>query len=152
MEGADDFFAKNWKVISLIIAILFSYSVLISVGISFIQINQMNNSPSDINKSTVVIIFESKDITNPITWDPIVVDVNQTVSLFSILNSTLLLETIDYGSLGLLITSINGVQMYNDYYWQIFILNTQKDWVYSSLGASTLFINSNSYYRIVFDK
>ncbi|OLS19877.1 MAG: hypothetical protein HeimC3_43160 [Candidatus Heimdallarchaeota archaeon LC_3] len=150
MADVNDFFAKNWKAISFIIGILFSYSVLISVGISFIQLNLNESSPFDQNKVIVVIIFESKDITNPIIWDPIIKDINQTVSLFDILNSTLFIEIIDYGSLGFLITGISGIHQYNNYYWQIYKLNSQMDWEYSSLGASAIYINSNSYYRLIF--
>ena len=152
MSDVNEFFAKNWKAISVIMGILFSYSIIISIGVSYIQLNPYENSPLDQDNKRVVIIFESKDINNPITWEPIIKSINQTKSLFNILNSTLNIEIIDYGSLGVLITSINGIHQYINYYWQIYKLNTQMEWEYSSLGASSILISSNSFYRLIFNE
>ena len=130
--------------------------MLLSVSISYIFTNPelffSNQESRDSEGFDVAIFFESKDLNNPINWDPIVKNFNESISLFLILNSSVLLEGQFYGNLGFFISGINSITQYDSFYWQIFRLSSQNIWEYSAAGVSSLKIESDAYFRLIFSE
>ncbi|MHA1990426.1 MAG: hypothetical protein ACW98A_05620 [Candidatus Hodarchaeales archaeon] len=153
MGKSDNLVFNNSRVALVIIVILFGYSLFLSIGLILIVGNPDEFFPNpDISTSdnfNVFIIFESTDIDNPITWDPIIDYYNQSLALFAVLNSSLSLEG-NYGNLGFFISGINGIGQYDDYYWQVYHLNDEKNWDYSAIGVSSIIIDSDAIFKLIF--
>lgn len=147
---------KSPKIAYFIIFVLFGYSLLLSASISYVITNPglffSNLEQRGSESFDVAIFFESKDLNNPVNWDPIVKTFNESVSLFFVLNSSVLLEGQFYGNLGFFINGINSISQYDSFYWQIFRLSSQNIWEYSAAGVSSLKIESDAYFRLIFSE
>ncbi|MHA1983900.1 MAG: hypothetical protein ACW967_06065 [Candidatus Hodarchaeales archaeon] len=154
MNKSDNLVFNNPKVALIIIVILFGYSFFLSIGLILIVGYPEEFFPNpDITTSdnfNVIIIFESTDINNPITWDPIIDYYNKSLPLFTVLNSSLSLEGKNFGGLGFFISGINGIGQYDDYYWQVYYLKDHKNWDYSAIGVSSIIIDSDSIFKLIF--
>lgn len=154
MDKSAKIILQNSKVSLFIIVILFGYSLFLSLSLVLIVSNPDDFFPSSNPNSTdnfsVTIIFESIDKNNPITWAPIINQYNKSITLFSVLNSSLLLKGQNYGNLGFFISGINGINQYDDFYWQIYYLNAEKTWEYSAIGISSINISTEAFFRVIF--
>ncbi len=153
---------KYWLIQVFIISTLLIYSLLLTAGISLIitnsEINFSNNSSTRNQAeplladslSLVIIIFDSKVDGKPITWDTVLVEINQTKTLFEVMNSSLNLSGSSFGSLGFLVEGINGLHQDSTNFWLFEYYTAEQKWISSSFGVSSFIINSDSIFRWIY--
>lgn len=98
----------------------------------------------------ISVTFESRDLQNPVTWDPVVVKTNRSMTLLAVLNASVVL-TGDLHPAGFYISGINNISEHDNFYWQIYYFQEKNGWIYSSAGASSLVASSDSFFRMIFD-
>ncbi|MHA2363928.1 MAG: hypothetical protein ACXAC7_08210 [Candidatus Hodarchaeales archaeon] len=157
MTDFEDIFGKYWLSQIILFFILFSYSFLLTTGITLMVSNPENffphlgqNSNDENNEYSIVLIFESKVNTKPITWDPVIIKRNYTTTLFNVMNSTLTISGKTFGSFGYFVEEINGLKQDNSNFWRYEYFNIDNEWSESPVGISSFQINTNSYFRWIY--
>ena len=146
---------KYWLVQIIIIAILGVYTLLATLSLGLVMTDptlvfpNLNNTHNN-TTFTVVIMFESNVPSKNITWDPVIVKENGSMSLFTILNSTVRLSGIYYAGLGFFITGINGLMQTSSYSRQYYYYTFQHhNWILAPIGVSSFIVDADMYFRIV---
>lgn len=146
---------KYWLVQIIIISILGLYALLATLSLGLILVDptlvfpSLNNSQENAT-FTVVIMFESNVPNKNITWNPVIVNENSSISLFDILNSSVALSGTEYSGLGFFVTGINGLMQSSSYYWQYYYYSFQQhDWILAPVGVSSFIVDSNTYIRFI---
>ena len=155
-------FGKYWLIQVVIISTLLIYSLLLTAGIGLIISNPdiiFTNNPRTRNEAepllgessiSVMIIFNSQVEGKPITWDTLVVEINQSETLFQVMNSSLNLSGTSFGALGFLVEGINGLLQDNTNFWLFEYYTTEQKWLSSSFGVSSFIITSDSFFRWIY--
>ena len=143
---------KYWFFQILVIGTLITYSLVATLSL-VVLVNDSNfgqGTNTTDNSVVVSIIFESKDSSEPITWNSLVTDAVTNSTLYTVMNDNLQLNATYNSGFGYLITGINSLLSKDPNFWTYYYYMKGSGWIYATKGVSNFYLTHSYQFKWVY--